>query len=566
MTIYEKKRSAASVANAPVDHFGLFVDSADNTAKLKDESGTVTTLGTTGPPGADGEGVPTGGTAGQFLRKQSGTDFDTAFAAIAESEVTNLVADLAAKALASDLTTETTNRTNADNALDSRVDALEAAPPAHTHPESDITNLVTDLSDIDARLDALEVAVPPPDVQGSWLASGGSVVFLQNYDFRVSAASYYINGTPYAAPQTNITLDAAHATLNRFDAIVATTSNTIIKITGVAAANPSLPSIDAETQLALGYILVQAATSSPGITLTNIYLENTEWTSSVSANFNAASTSNPFAGTKDIEATTAVAGNLVQLTNGAAITLSDKKQLVFNIRSKASWPNNKSLSITWYNAGVKKGQSVSFGNGKFGFNSATTGSYQQIVIPISSFAVAASDSVDRLEFAVAGGGASIGFYLDNIVLESNSGSVTPPSIGAATATTLGLVTTDTTDANPKVYLKATVDALLALKAALAGATFTGPVVVPADAYDATTWNGNNQVPTKNDVRDVIEALLASGVVYTDEQARDAIGAALTNTATITWTIDDALNTIKADATVSGGGSKPLSYFLTGMIG
>lgn len=544
MSIYEK-RQVATPPNAPVDHVGLFVDDADGEFKSIDEAGVVTPIGTTGPPGADGEGVPTGGTAGQYLRKQSGTDFDTAFADIAESEVTNLVSDLAAKASASGLATEITDRTNADNALDSRIDALEIAPPAHTHPESDIVNLVTDLSDIDSRLDALEVIAPPPDAQGSWLASGGIVVFLQNYDFRVSAASYYINGTNYTSPQTDITLDAAHATLDRFDAIVVTTSGTVIKVTGSPAANPALPTIDPETQLAISYILVQAATSSPGITLTNIYLENTEWTSAVTANFNAASTNNPFAGTKDIEATTAVSGNSVQLTNGSPISLSDKKQLTFNIRSKASWPNAKSLQITWYLSGVKKGQSVAFGNNKFGFNSGTTGSYQQIVIPISAFAVAAADTVDRVEFAVSGGGGSIGFYLDNIILEPNSGSVTPPSIGAATASTLGLVKTDITDANPVVYLKTSLDTLLALKAALAGAAFTGPITIPDDAYDATTWNGSTQVPTKNAVRDVIEALIASGIAYTDEQAQDAVGGALVDSVTIDFTYNDGANTITA---------------------
>lgn len=37
----------------------------------------VNTPGVPGPSGNDGEGVPTGGTAGQVLTKQSGTDFDT---------------------------------------------------------------------------------------------------------------------------------------------------------------------------------------------------------------------------------------------------------------------------------------------------------------------------------------------------------------------------------------------------------------------------------------------------------------------------------------------------------
>ncbi len=39
--------------------------------------------------------------------------------------------------------------------------------------------------------------------------------------------------------------------------------------------------------------------------------------------------------------------------------------------------------------------------------------------------------------------------------------------------------------------------------------FTGDVTVPDEVYDATNWNGNLEVPTKNAVRDKIEAMLGS---------------------------------------------------------
>jgi hypothetical protein len=40
----------------------------------------------------------------------------------------------------------------------------------------------------------------------------------------------------------------------------------------------------------------------------------------------------------------------------------------------------------------------------------------------------------------------------------------------------------------------------------AGDTMTGDLIVPDEAYDATNWNGNMEVPTKNAVRDKIESL------------------------------------------------------------
>jgi hypothetical protein len=96
MPIRETEIAAASVPTPAANKKTLFLDSADGEFKTKDESGTVESI--VGPQGDPGEGVPTGGTAGQFLRKASGTDFDTAFAAVAQSEVTSLVTDLAAKA------------------------------------------------------------------------------------------------------------------------------------------------------------------------------------------------------------------------------------------------------------------------------------------------------------------------------------------------------------------------------------------------------------------------------------------------------------------------------------
>lgn len=46
----------------------------------------------------------------------------------------------------------------------------------------------------------------------------------------------------------------------------------------------------------------------------------------------------------------------------------------------------------------------------------------------------------------------------------------------------------------------------------ANTTFYGAVQVPDDAYDATSWNGNATVPTKNAIRDKIESLVSgSGI-------------------------------------------------------
>lgn len=87
---------------------------------------------------------------------------------------------------------------------------------------------------------------------------------------------------------------------------------------------------------------------------------------------------------------------------------------------------------------------------------------------------------------------------------------------------------------------------LAGVAMLSGATFTGDIIVPADAYGAG-WNGSNEAPTKNDVYDKIEAIVA-GIPgsYTDEMAQDAVGAMVVDTATVNVTYTDATPELKWD--------------------
>lgn len=94
---------------------------------------------------------------------------------------------------------------------------------------------------------------------------------------------------------------------------------------------------------------------------------------------------------------------------------------------------------------------------------------------------------------------------DEISLTGLAGS---PALGSSTTAT----TQSPGDNSTKVATTAYVDAAAA--AILDGATFTGDVVVPDEAYDATNWNGSMEVPTKNAVRDKIEAIAGAGIPAT----------------------------------------------------
>src|SRR6188768_3329372 len=54
---------------------------------------------------------------------------------------------------------------------------------------------------------------------GTFISEGCQVVWLTGYQYSVSACSYFINNSNYVSASQTITLDSAHATLDRLDVI-----------------------------------------------------------------------------------------------------------------------------------------------------------------------------------------------------------------------------------------------------------------------------------------------------------------------------------------------------------
>lgn len=267
--------------------------------------------------------------------------------------------------------------------------------------------------------------------QSTFLVSGGQVVWQQDYEFLVSAATYYIQGVLYTSPQTTVTLDASDPTDDRIDLIVVTSSSTATDITGTPASQPSEPDVDPATQLKLALILVPAlSTEPPNVDNVIVYAENdgppTEWAwTSSGSGWNLASTNNPRSGTKDIEATNVSANAYVQGQIGSGTFDPNSVQfLVSYLRPKASWANNRTLVYTLRTAGVQQGQAVTVTNGQFGFDSSTL-SYQQIAIPVSQFAIPANTTITQVRITRQGPSA-IGFYLDDISWQ-DTGTQQPPT-------------------------------------------------------------------------------------------------------------------------------------------
>src|SRR6185369_15663423 len=233
----------------------------------------------------------------------------------------------------------------------------------------------------------------------------------------VSACSYIIQGVTYGSAATTATPGAADPSLDRIDAIVVNTSGAVVVVPGTAAGTPAPPSIDIATQLQLTFVYIAAGATTPSnIVTTDLYNENTEWTCASSANVNCASTSNPRSGTKDIEWTNSATNNFARLTIPSSTLDLSAKNFVFWIRSKAAWASTRSVTIQWYNGSTAKCSPVLLANGNFGFSSSLTSAYQQIVIPTSLFACNGIP-VTRVQFTQTGSGATLGFYLDDIILQ-----------------------------------------------------------------------------------------------------------------------------------------------------
>lgn len=371
--------------------------------------------------------------------------------------------------------------------------------PAGTIAATNVQDAIEELdSETQAQLAILSGGLGAGDTGiGTYLVSGATIAWQEDLIYRVGAANYFIDGTAVTSTEQTVTLDPADATLDRIDVLVLDATGTLSAIAGTPSADPAESSIDPAVYLRLGIVYVQAASTAPAITETNIYLDNAEWTATASAGtINVDSTNNPRSGTKDIEGTAVAANTYVTLVKPAAGTtdLATQNSLVFFVRVKAAWPTTKAIRLGWYNGTALRGSQVTVSNNLFGFNSQSVGTYQQIVVPISAFNMPQGNLVTTLRMTIVGGGATVGFYIDDIVLLS--GATVLPSLTASRAlvsNVSGNVAASVVTATELGYVSGVTSALqtqLNAKAPLASPTFTGLVNTAA----STTGSAGFRVP------------------------------------------------------------------------
>lgn len=277
-----------------------------------------------------------------------------------------------------------------------------------------------------AGADGADGAPGAPGLSPNQITSGGGVSWTgSSFDFRVSATEYYIAGVAHTAPETVVALDDPDGSNDRIDVIAVDVNGDVVVLEGTPAATPIAPSVDVATQIKIAEVRVETGTTEPSfITTEDVYLNNAEWTASASGTgMSVSSVSGTCSGSACVEATsTGTTNTYFEFVAPSPFVVTEYNSLVFIIRSKAQWyananNQNNGLTIQWKNGTTNKGSSIFFRQGTVGFDSANTTSYQQIVIPISTFA-AEGQTVDRIRFTRAGNiGTAVGFYADDFILQ-----------------------------------------------------------------------------------------------------------------------------------------------------
>lgn len=257
---------------------------------------------------------------------------------------------------------------------------------------------------------------------GSHKITGGEVAWAgTGFDFIVSACDYVINGVQFHSAETPITLAPADPLLDRIDTFYVDVNGIAGVLTGTPGGPPVKPQVNPATQLELTSVIVEAGATQPAFTNVDIYLENTEWTMSTSAgSINTNATNRPYAGTKNIRGTNTPSGVFFTAVKpSGTLDPTDYSLVVFQIFCEASWPSPKSMSIFFMNGGLTVGTPITLKNGAWGFNANNTTTYQQIAVPVSQFNTG-GNVIDRIRFAIAGGGGNINWDIDNIILQAGT--------------------------------------------------------------------------------------------------------------------------------------------------
>jgi hypothetical protein len=285
-------------------------------------------------------------------------------------------------------------------------------------------NIKSDWNEIDPTSDAYILNKPLFDT-GEILVSA---IWTSGLSFNVTADAFPINGTTFPANPATVTLDAADATLDRIDLIVAIkpvsplTVGEVGFISGTPATTALVvpPDYDRSIYYVIKQITVRAAATAPENTsTTQIYNEGTEWAFTLTPNI-AQTTNDPSVGVNCLEATETTNTDRILFTAPALLSTGAVSLLTFDFKLKEE-AFNRFIYVEFLLAGVRI-LNYSFTSGQNGYDAGNL-SYQTISIDKAALNLNL-ENFD--EIRIRPFFASLGYYFDNFILHTGSGSETLP--------------------------------------------------------------------------------------------------------------------------------------------
>lgn len=257
-----------------------------------------------------------------------------------------------------------------------------------------------------------------------------SATLISDLTFDVIANKFPVNNAWYSATRANVTLDAADATFDRIDLIVANIDGTVDKITGEASATPSEPNYDASIYYPIKFVLVPAGAVDLTVNFTDTTLfdegvnEPAEWTYElVTAPETTLSTNDFYTGSNSIEHTAlpnSISG-FVRLTSATKISADKINTIKFAVKLKEQLNSDIGFILRANGSTVKP---YYIRHGQYGFNKVNL-NWQVITIPVHQAGLS-SIEIDEIVFHIAKNNFD-GFFVDAIIAQVESAVINPPT-------------------------------------------------------------------------------------------------------------------------------------------
>jgi hypothetical protein len=301
------------------------------------------------------------------------------------------------------------------------------------------------------------------------LVWGGIVTWVEEMNFSVSRAIYYIIGDAYSAPDSILTISAADELLNRIDLVVANNDNTFSIVTGEPGTNPVKPGINPLTQIEITQINVPAGTTNFGgiVEQVIIYNENIEWVGTgngVTVNFNSAT--NPYHGLKCADVGSIGANDTITFVGASVLEVADYEVFSMFLKLKATLAKNESISIQFM-----LGSTAVSAEKLLDFNKSVIDTWQNVTFKFADIFFS-SFTFDGIKFIYRRpSGDHAGFYLDYIKIEAG---VTQPIIVSSIILQGDIIGTGVTGTPVQTTLKTVTE----------GGTFGSATKIPVVTVDA----------------------------------------------------------------------------------